>query len=1558
MPADSGLAFVLIQHLDPTHISLTDELLAKHTKMRVVQATAEMRVEPNRVYVIPPNRYLAISGDTLHLTEPPERRGMRLPIDFFFRSLADDRQQRAIGIVLTGTGSDGAQGVREIKAAGGMVLAQSPETAQHDGMPRSAIATGVVDFVLPIAQMPDRLLRYVQHGYVKGDGEADSLDEKVPDQIHAVVNLLRVRLKYDFSCYKRGTLTRRIQRRMGINHIEKMSDYAEFLRNNKEEVTALFKDLLISVTNFFREPDAWSELEQQAIAPLVREHEADLPIRVWTPGCATGEEPYSLAMVLLEHLQATEKSCGLQMFASDIDRDALAFARAGIYPKNIAADVSAERLRRFFAKGEHTYQVNKDIRDAIVFADQNLISDPPFSKVDLISCRNLLIYLEPEAQKKVFSLFHFALRPGGYLFLGSSETVTVRADLFHPVSRKWRIYRRIGSALHDRMELRSDPVPTKTSTATTVPSNELTELRVRRVAALAQTLMLQRFVPACVLVNREAQVLFLNGAVDEFLQLLNGEFGTDLFAMARDGLRTKLRTALHQAIQDDQPVVVEGVHTKRGGKSGSVRIIVEPLRQPKDVAGLFLVRFETEGGSAALSPLPQHEFSGRETGKAEPTPATEHEPTIRRLEDELRDSRDDLHTTIEELETANEEFKASNEEVTSVNEELQSTNEELEIAKEELQSLNEELETVNSQLEQKIAEIEVTNNDLANLLTSTDIATIFLDRQFRIKRFTPAATRLLRVIDNDRGRLMGDLVTNFTDDDLLTDAETVLHRLTPIEKEVRDDKQLVYLRRIVPYRTHDNRIDGVVITFVDISRQEERLGDSELRYRTVVEGSPDGIVIQQDSRIVYVNPTLASMFGYTSSDELVGRTNLEALAAPEERAALRARIEDCAGGERVPPRLGWRGLRKDGSEIWIASNATHIRWQGRPAILEFCADITEVRHSAEVLELTQLRQRSIIDCAIDAVIQMDHVGRITDFNTAAERIFGHVRADVLGKPLAELIIPPAQRESHYAGLARYLATGEAPVLGKLLEMSALRSDGSEFPVELSIAIVPGADPPAFTGFLRDITERKRAEAELNALNERLEERVAQRTQELESVNTALTESEQKFRTLIESAPDAIVVVDESGLIVQVNQRTEELFGYPRADLLGHSVECLVPPRLGKVHREHRTKYFRSPTTRPTGMGQQLIAVHKDGLEIPVEIQLSPMTLNDRTLVMASVRDVTERRQAKDVQSRFGAIMESSSAAIVMLAMDGTITHWNRGAQRMFGYQPIETVGKNIRMLLPPDRSQDYQTITARLTAGEVVEEYESARLHKDGSRIDVALTASLLKNDSGQVIGISVIKHDIRERKRLEQQVAEVADNERQYWSRELHDSLGQEVSGIGMLATLLKQQLPEDSPQAQLAAQLESTLDQTKQNLRRFAKGLFPVAVDAGGLRAALQELAQEIAKVYKLDCRFECPDNIALEDNFAATQLFMIVREAAHNAAKHAKPSQIVIHLEDQDGVRVSIQDNGRGLPQKLDEMATLGLRIIRHRCSLIGASLQIETLPEGGTLIACRISETREQ
>jgi two-component system CheB/CheR fusion protein len=1282
MPSDSGMAFVVIQHLDPTHESLTAELLARHTAMPTVQVREEMHLEPDHVYVIPPHSHLTTSGGRLHLTEPVERRGVRVPIDFFLRSLADDQRERAVAVILSGTGTDGTLGAREIKAGGGMVMVQAPETAQYDGMPRSAINTGVVDHVLPVEKMAGPLLRYTRHWYINGRDKTPPQPEHVSDDLGAIIGLLRARTKYDFSCYKKGTLIRRIERRMSLNHLEDVAQYVEMLRQNKNEVNLLYKDLLIGVTNFFREPEAWDALQRLVIQPLVDAQPSDAPIRVWVPGCATGEEPYSIAILLFETLRKSDKACDLQIFASDIDHDALAYARAGLYPENIAADVAPERLQRFFIKGEHTYRINKEVREAVVFAEQNVISDPPFSKLDLVSCRNLLIYLEPETQKKILSLFRFALHEGGYLFLGNAETMAQQPGLFEPVSQKLRIYRRNGASRMDKLALPS--VKDRPAQQIPVlPPPEETFRRSRRLATLVQQVLLARFVPACVLINQKMEVLYLHGPIDDYLQLPTGELAHDLTAMARPGLRIQLRAAVRQAMVSHEVVSLDKVRIRRGREYAFVRVVVEPLREVEEEDGVVLVTFDEADAEERLrivySSTPEPAVSER------PEAPGDCEAIIRHLEGELRGTREDLQTTIEELETSNEEFKAANEEVTSINEELQSTNEELETSKEELQSLNEELQTVNSQLEQKISELESANNDLLNLLASTDLAAIFLDREFHLRRFTPAATMLLHVIETDLGRPIRDFAMNLADENLFSDAQRVLLQLVPAEREVHDDEGHWYNRRILPYRTEDDRIDGVVVTFSDITLQ------------------------------------------------------------------------------------------------------------------------------------------------------------------------------------------------------------------------------------------------------------KQAEAKLRELSERLEKRV-----------TAVTAQVDR---LVDEAPDAMVVVDQQGKIAHLNKRAEELFGYSPDELASRPLDKLIPDRFRERHVRHVQDYFSHPYPRSMGTGQQLFAVTKDGKEFPADIQLSPMELNGQLVTLAAVRDVTERVRAGEVERRLATLVNASPFSIVIYRPDGTIEAWNQGAERLFGYTAAEAVGQNMQMLVPPEGVKEFWQVNRMLSPQHPLYELEAERLHKDGTRLDLAVIFSLVNDDNGNLQGICAIARDIGERKRLEQETAELATIDRQRLASQLHDTVSQQISGVSMLAASLKGQLPADSRIRAVLDHLEEAADKAKKQMGDLARGLFPVEADARGLRVALKGLADEISRMYNIPCRFECPERVEMEDNYTATHLYLIAREATYNAVRHAKPSQIVISLtEDDTGVNVSVRDDGVGMTAA--RPSGIGTRIMHHRCRLVRGTLTVDSAPGKGTTVTCTV------
>jgi two-component system CheB/CheR fusion protein len=829
MPRESGGAFVVILHLDPTHDSSIAAILGRQTTMSVTEAVNGELVQRERVYIIPPNRVMRIERGRLRLSPPAEPRGWRVPIDHFLTSLGEDQRQRSIGILLSGTGSDGTIGLKAIKSAGGLTMAQDPETAEQAGMSRSAIAMGVVDRVLPVDEMPDHVIRYSSHAYTNDDAEPGHVLPPGQDaDLGGVLAVLRTRVHMDFSSYRKGTIRRRMQRRMGIRHIEDVSEYLRVLRDDPVEVQQLAADMLIGVTGFFREREAWTKLEELVIKPMIASKTNDEPVRVWVPACATGEEAYGLTVLLFHHLEKAHKICPVQVFATDIDHAALEHARAGLFPESIAADVGPEYLQHYFVKEGDRYKVGKSVRDAVVFAAQNVIADAPYSKLDLISCRNLLIYLEPDTQRRLLSLFHFALLDGGYLFLGSSETIGAQTEQFTALSRKWRIYRRTGAVHLNHLDLnvRDGAFGVRR------PALERSEPIGDRAVRHAEQAVLRRFAPACAVVDRQADIRYLFGPTERYLTQPTGPLTSNIFEWCKGSLRTRLRAALHRVW--DQGEAVEIVEL-RGGREDETpfRATIERLKDPADLAGMILIAFHEPRAPMA----------------DEPDVVEQDGTVVQKLEDELKETREDLQTTIEELQTSNEEFKAVNEEALSINEELQSTNEELETSKEELQSLNEELLTVNFQLQTKLGELEQRNDDLDNLLRSTDLAAIFLDRNFCIKWFSPAMTALLSLIPSDVGRPLGDFAQRFTDPDLLRQAETVLRDLAPITREIRTHEGRWYLRRLLPYRTRADSINGIVITFTDIHalrQAEQELKDRNESLERAVDARTATLTVLQD----------------------------------------------------------------------------------------------------------------------------------------------------------------------------------------------------------------------------------------------------------------------------------------------------------------------------------------------------------------------------------------------------------------------------------------------------------------------------------------------------------------------------------------------------------------------------------------------------------------------------------------------------------------------------------------------------------------------------------------
>ncbi len=793
------MAFILVQHLDPTHESMMVDLLAGHTSMAVRQAIDGMSIERDHLYVIPPGTYLSVGNGALHVSQPQARHGARLPFDFLLHTLAKEFGARAVCVILSGTGADGSLGLKAVKEKDGFVIAQDPDEAGYDGMPRSAIMTGAVDLVLPVTKIPEALVKYDRRMTLARAPDGSTPRNRAQDWLPEIIELLRTKTAHDFTLYKPGTLRRRIERRMAMAVIGTNERYLEILRSNTSELDLLAKDLLINVTSFFRDPKVFDFLAEKVVPDLVRSQVPDHPLRIWIAGCSTGEETYSLAMLFREQITAMKSHVKLQVFASDVDPDAVAAAREGLYPESIEADVSAARLARFFTKEDRGYRVLPELRAIVVFTVQDLLADPPFSRLDLVSCRNLLIYLRPEAQAKVISLFHFALREGGILLLGSSETAGNLDGRFEMISRSERLYRHIGRSRPGELGFLTNAggvrVPTRQGPSEP-PSHQAA------LAGLCRQLVMETYAPAAILINQKHECLYYLGPIDRYLRVAAGHPTRDLLTMAREDLRTKLRAAIQRAGQENKRIVAAGVETVRDGNPSSFSIAVQPVASEGEK--LLLICFIDE---------PKRE--SKRGGPAAPQDVSR----VAELERELEATRVELQGAIRDLEISSEEQKAINEEALSVNEEYQSTNEELLTSKEELQSLNEELTALNSQLQETLERQRTTSNDLQNILYSTDVATLFLDTNLNIRFFTPATKSLFRVIPSDIGRPLADLNSLAADGELLTDARSVLTTLAPIEREIESLSGAWYIRRILPYRTQDNGVEGVVLTFADITQR-------------------------------------------------------------------------------------------------------------------------------------------------------------------------------------------------------------------------------------------------------------------------------------------------------------------------------------------------------------------------------------------------------------------------------------------------------------------------------------------------------------------------------------------------------------------------------------------------------------------------------------------------------------------------------------------------------------------------------------------------------------------
>jgi two-component system CheB/CheR fusion protein len=918
MPPEPGMAFVMVQHLDPNHKSILTDLIGRYTRMSVYEVRNEMAVRPNCVYVIPPNRDMVFQGDTLLLLEPTEPRGHRLPIDSFFKSLAGSKQEWAVGIVLSGTGSDGTKGVRAIKARGGMVMAQTPESSEYDSMPLSAISTGLVDYILTPAEMPAQLIDYITGTFEK----MPQVPSKAKDPMKKIFDLLRIRTGHDFSYYKHNTINRRIERRIAAQNLKSRDDYLRYLEQNPAEVEALFRAILIGVTSFFRNPEAFETLQEKVISRLFVDRPLNSVIRIWVPGCSTGEEAYSIGILLREQMEKLNQIFKVQIFATDIDTRAVVHARGGVFPASISNDISSERLDRFFTRdSDGNYRIQHIIREMITFSDQNVIRDPPFSKLDLISCRNLLIYMDKELQKKLIPLFHYALNPGGFLFLGPSETVGEFTNLFDTVDRTSKIYKKKGGAASDYLlSTRAFFLPRLESRAQRTSGTSPVEIKPQ-LRDLTERVMLQHYAPVSVLVNERGDILYIHGRTGLYLEPTPGEAGMNILKMAREGLQQELTSALHKAVMSKEPVFRSGLRVKTNGDFSTVGLALRPVEPVQRAAGgpdLFLVTFEKP---LVLEQAQTGKVAGIDAGEGACESTMGVDERILKLKQELQAKEERLKAYSEELETSNEELKSSNEEMQSVNEELQSTNEELETSKEELQSVNEELATVNTELQDRVAELSQANNDMNNLLSGTGIGTIFVDHQLRILRFTPPATQFINLIPSDVGRPVGHLVSNFLGyDRLVEDIKDVLDSLIPKDFEVQTREGAWYLLNIRPYRTLENFIEGAVITFTDITetkRAKLKESGTMRRLAAVVQDARDAITMRDmEGHILAWNTKAEKIYGW-SEDEAIAMNIRNLVPESREQEEL-ATLKKLSQAETPEPYRSQR-IAKDGRivDIWL-----------------------------------------------------------------------------------------------------------------------------------------------------------------------------------------------------------------------------------------------------------------------------------------------------------------------------------------------------------------------------------------------------------------------------------------------------------------------------------------------------------------------------------------------------------------------------------------------------------------------------------------------------------------
>lgn len=1004
MPADCGMAFVVIRHLDPTQESIMPEMIQRFTDMKVFPAADRLKVQPNCVYVIPSNKSMSILHRTLYLFKPAEVRGLRLPVDFFFSSLADDQQEKSIGIVLSGMGSDGSMGLRAIKEKSGLALVQEPSSSKFDSMPSSAINSVPVDFIAPAEELPAKIIAFLKNKPTINTD--DELPVKDKSALEKIIILLRSHTGNDFSQYKSNTLYRRIELRMGIHQIDKIAGYALYLQDNPKEIDILYKELLIGVTHFFRDTDVWDNLKDEILPNLFENFPDGYIFRAWVPGCSTGEEAYSLAIIFREALGKTNqpKNIIFQVFATDLDPEAIEKARKGSYPESIEPYVDSERLAKFFVKTANGYSIISEIREMVVFAPQNVIKDPPFTRLDFLSCRNMLIYFDAKLQARLLKMFQYCLNPRGLFLLGLSETTGSQSSIFNSINPKLRIYSRPLNIKPAKLNNRNTP-------SFHTPGVMIERIRgpepEESLEMLADQMLLQSFAPPAVMTNEKGDILYITGRTGNYLEPASGKASMNIFTMARKGLRLELSNLFRKARVSHEKIISHNIKIGINGTSNMVDVTVQKIDKPELLRGLYMVVF-----SNTIPLKISHRKPCRETAA--------DNSHLEVFESELVQTREDLRLTLEEMKISKENFN-------SINEELQVANEELTTSQEEMQSLNEELQTVNIELQSKLDDYTRLNNDLKNLLDSTEIATLFIDKNLNIRRFTKEATEIFKLIQTDLGRPFTDIVTGLDYPEIEADANEVLRTLTSIEKTVATRDERWFSVHIMPYRTVDDRIDGLVITFNDITltkmlefalrnKNDElhvvnkvveatngELKRTERQYRLLFENMTTIFILHEmiydeegnpvDYRYLAANPAFEKSTGIPVSF-IIGKTAKE-IFPDTEQSWINVFAEVVKTGEPVSYENRWIELNKD-FDTWIF----HTEGNHFAGIF---SDITDRKFTEAKVQNSETRYRRLFESTKDGVLILNAVtGQIVDVNPYLIELIGFNYEELSGKELWEI----------------------------------------------------------------------------------------------------------------------------------------------------------------------------------------------------------------------------------------------------------------------------------------------------------------------------------------------------------------------------------------------------------------------------------------------------------------------------------------------------------------------------------------------------------------------------